>query len=300
MPQSFYTQVPTYAHTQRIVAWLTEHYPELHVFPIGKSVLGRNINALSIGNPMGATLFVGAVHGLEWLTCLLLLRFCENLLEALRNGGEISEINLQKAMQNRSLVIVPCLNPDGVEIALCGKAGALELGEEVARICNRDYSRWQANAHGVDLNHNFDAGWNTLKELELASGINAPAPRRYGGEYPHSEPESEAAVTFCMTYRPHALYAFHSQGEEIYYSYGAKTPKRSRAIAQILSASSGYAVAKPTGLASHGGLKDWFVEQFQLPGFTIEVGLGKNPLGLAMLDGIYQKIEEMLIIATLL
>ena len=300
MPPSFYTQVPTYTHTLHIINWLTEHYPQLHLLPIGKSVLGRKITALSIGNPMGATLFVGAVHGLEWLTYLLLLRFCENLLEALQTGGEISAINVQRAMQNRSLVIVPCLNPDGVEIALRGKAGALELGEEVARICKQDYSIWQANAHGVDINHNFDAGWSTLKEMELAAGFNAPAPTRYGGEYPHSEPESEAAVTFCMTYRPHSLYAFHSQGEEIYYDYGPKTPTRSSAIAQILSASSGYSVAKPSGLASHGGLKDWFIEQFQLPGFTIEVGLGKNPLGLAMLDGIYQKTEEMLMIATLL
>ena len=296
----FYHKIPDYENVQRQIALMAQSYEDLKVFSVGKSVLSRDITALSIGNPCGAAVFVGATHGLEWLTSSLLLRFCHELLDALHRGGSFSEINVKRAMKNRSLVIIPCLNPDGVEIALHGKAGALELGDEVERICGGDFSTWQANANGIDINHNFDAGWEHLRKLEREAGINSPAPTRFGGTHPNSEPETQAATTFCMTYQPRTLYSFHSQGEEIYYRYGEHTPVRSRMMAGILAASSGYKVASPEGLAAHGGLKDWFIEKLRRPGFTIEIGLGKNPLGLDELDKIYRKTSELLMIATLL
>lgn len=300
MYENFYKEPPTYERIRRAIDDLKDKYRELKVFPIGASTLGRGIDALCIGNPMCATLFVGATHGLEWLTTLVLIRFCETILEGMRNGGEVSEINISKAMRGRSLVIIPCLNPDGVEIALRGKDGAEILGDRVKQICGGDFSQWQANAAGVDINHNFDAGWRILREMEQADGIDGPAPTRYGGPHPGSEPETGAIITFCLTYQPRTLYSLHSQGEEIYYRYGEHTPGRSRLMAQILASSSGYALSKPTGLASHGGLKDWFIEKFHRPGFTIEIGSGKNPLPVEQLEPVYQKIEEMLVIATLL
>jgi g-D-glutamyl-meso-diaminopimelate peptidase len=300
MLDDFYRMPPTYDRLLGAIETLKAEYCDIKVFPIGKSILGREIPALSVGSPMGATLFVGATHGLEWMTTLLLMRFCEVILEGLKTGGKVSDIDIRKALKGRSLVIVPCLNPDGVEISLGGKDAALSLAREVEEIAGGETSGWQANARGVDINHNFDAGWCILREMEQESGVTGPAPTRYGGRAPCSEPETRAMTTFCLTYQPRALYSVHSQGEEIYYSYGRHTPVRSRLMAQILAASSGYTAACPEGLAAHGGLKDWFIEKFRRPGFTIEVGRGKNPLELSQFEPIYRKIEEMLIIATLL
>ncbi len=300
MLKNFYRQPPTYERLLEAIGLLKERYHELKVFPIGKSVLGREIPAMSVGNPVGATLFVGATHGLEWMTTLLLIRFCEVVLNGLSSGEKVSDIDVRKALKGRSLVVVPCLNPDGVEISLTGRDGAAGLADDAEEICGGDYSSWQANAHGVDLNHNFDAGWCILREMEQESGIAGPAPTRYGGPHAESEPETRAMATFCLTYQPRALYSMHAQGEEIYYRYGSRTPARSRLMAQILAASSGYTAASPQGLASHGGLKDWFIDRFRRPGFTIEVGRGKNPLDISQFEHIYSKIEEMLVIATLL
>ncbi|MCL2580195.1 MAG: M14 family metallocarboxypeptidase [Oscillospiraceae bacterium] len=297
----FYQQPPTADNLQKAIRALGENYPRLKIFPIGKSTLGREITALCIGNPTGAISFVGATHGLEWLTCTLLIKFCHNLLDALETGQALSEIDVNRALRNRSLVIIPCLNPDGVEIALRGSGAGGRFSEMIERTsCGVPEKVWQANAAGVDINHNFDAGWTLLKAMEIADGFVCPGPTRYGGPHPHSEPETMAATTFCMTYQPKSLYCLHSQGEEIYWHYGNHTPKRSKMMAQILASSSGYALSKPEGLASHGGFKDWFIDKFHRPGFTIEVGLGKNPLPLSDLDKIYTKIEEMLMIATLL
>ena len=68
----------------------------------------------------------------------------------------------------------------------------------------------------------------------------------------------------------------------------------------ILGASSGYRVADPEGMASHGGFKDWFISAFGRPGFTIEFGLGENPLPLEDFEPIYRKTREMLLLAALM
>lgn len=303
MFENFYSTKPDYNNINKAISWLCREYGQLKVFPIGKSVLGREIKVLSIGSPANSTLFVGATHGLEWLTALILIKFCEEILYSYKCSVKFSDIDLRRAMKNRSVAIVPCLNPDGMEIAVNGAESAGRYKDKVLSIADgKDVTEiWQANARGVDINHNFDAGWRILKKMEEDMGITAPSYTRYGGEHAHSEPETQAITGFCNTYRPRSLYALHSQGEEIYYKYGCHTPKESSMIVKILASSSGYKVSHPEeDIASHGGLKDWFIEKFHKPGFTIEMGTGKNPLGIDQFDKIYCKIKEMLIIAALL
>lgn len=300
--ENFYKNPPTYDNVKKHLEKLKNKYTNLKIFSIGKSENNRDINALCIGSPTSAALMVGATHGLEWLTCLLLIKFCEDLLHAMEEDNAISEININKALKHRSLVIIPCLNPDGVEIALKGyKAEGIDI-EFIKNILGdkNPKTHWQSNANGIDINHNFDAGWCLLREMEKENKINSPSYTRYGGTCPHSEEETAAIAAFCITYQPRTLYAFHSQGEEIFYNYGKNTPYRSKLMAQILSSSSGYKLQNAKGLASHGGLKDWFIEKFHRPGFTIEIGRGKNPLNIDKLDKIYSKIKEMLIIAALM
>ena len=72
--------------------------------------------------------------------------------------------------------------------------------------------------------------------------------------------------------------AFHSQGKVIYWQYGDMQPSGSRRIGELMSRISGYELDEADGLSSYSGYKDWFIKEFSRPGFTIEVGLGKNPL----------------------
>lgn len=96
----------------------------------------------------------------------------------------------------RGLTIVPCVNPDGTEIALHGSDAAFKYKPLVEKVCTDTY-KWQANARGVDINHNFNAGWCRLKQLELKNNIKCPAPTRFGGNHPESEPETKALTTLC-------------------------------------------------------------------------------------------------------
>ena len=71
-------------------------------------------------------------------------------------------------------------------------------------------------------------------------------------------------------------------------------------MARLMSHSSGYKLGEAEGLACGGGFKDWFVEKFRRPAFTVEVGLGRNPLPPEQFDGIYERLREMLVLAVVL
>ncbi len=279
------------ATRQSVIGSLCRQYPWLQVRPIGKSILGRELPALYIPTLPGTPSFhrplllTGAFHGMEWITASLLLRFTQTLCTMRQEG---------KYPFCRDCTVIPCVNPDGVEIQIHGSDAAGNLCAFVEKISGGDTLHWQANARGVDLNHNFDAKWHRLKKMEQEAGITRPAMTRFGGRAPESEPESRALAWFCRK-NPFAMaVALHSQGEEIYYDFGHITPKHSLLLAESMAQVSGYRVASPTGLASYGGFKDWFLLHFRRPAFTIEVGKGENPLPLRDFFPIYDKVEAML------
>lgn len=299
----FYNMPPCHERVRRFIYSLKARAKcqNLRVLPVGCSLLGRSIQAIAFGNPECANLMIGGVHGSEWLTTLLMLQFADKIVSAQVCGAPIAGVDTCRIGSERSLIIVPCLNPDGMDISLLGAESALFRSAEVIRMNGGpNTSRWQANARGVDLNHNFNAGWKELKQMERDEGITSPGPTKFGGEHPHSEPETRAIAHFIECFQPRNVYTFHSQGEEIYYKYGSNTPPGAELIAKMFAEVSGYEVLEPTGTASHGGLKDWFIDTYSRPGFTFEIGKGKNPLPLDDFPEVYQRLEKMLMLAALI
>lgn len=286
-----------YAALKRVTAALTEEYPFLSESVIGRSCAGRDIPALQLGRSAEYVLIAAAFHGSEYITETVLLRFIVMLCEALKGDTSLVGFNARRSLFGRGVIFVPCVNPDGCEIVLHGAAGAGALAANVARLCSGKFDSWNANLRGVDINHNFSAGWQELSDLEKRSGITGPAPTRFGGWRPESEPETLALTELCRTRKIRHAVALHSQGEVIYWTYGDKIPRRSRKMAEILSTSSGYALSEPEGLAVGGGFKDWFISEFDRPGFTVEMGLGKNPLPVEQAADITERLKEMLMLS---
>ncbi len=290
----FYKGTPDFAAlTRRLAAICTECIPA-ELFCAGKSVLGRELWAVGFGQRRGSVVFAGGFHAQEWITVLLLTRFLEELAEAVTRRKALCGIHPHQALRGSGVIILPCANPDGLELVANGIKSAGMYKATVQEISGGDLKGWNANVRGVDINHNFDAGFALCKRMERDNGITAPARRQYGGTHPESEPETRALCNLCRMYRPARLVAFHSQGEEIYYDYGKNTPPESRAVAEHWSGLCGYTVCSPTGMASHGGFKDWFIQEFYAQGFTIEVGMGENPLPASDLPDIYAKLKAML------
>ncbi len=272
----------------------------LEAMPIGQSVLGRDIQGLILGNGRERILYAAGFHAQEWITSLVLLRLIEDLCVALEKGGNIADIRVPEALVGRSLVFVPQVNPDGVDIAIHGSGSAGKYAAMVRELGGNRPGEWQANARGVDINHNFDAGWETIREMEIKNGISSPSPRQWCGEAPESEPETAALTALCRRADFRHVLALHSQGEEIFWRYGDRTPTNARVMAEVMAASARYTVSQPEGMASHGGFKDWFIQQTGKPGFTIELGKGENPLPLEDFENIYAKVHEMLLLAALM
>lgn len=286
---------------RKIMKDLTANFPFLKEEVIGKSVFGRDIVALKIESERKEySLYTAAIHGSERITATVLLKYIENLCDALKSGGKISGIDAKKALSGKGVIFVPLCNPDGCEISLKGELGCGPHAARIKRLCGSDFEHWNSNLRGVDLNHNFDAGWERLHELEQSLGYIGPGPTRYGGHRPESEPETIALTNLCRKNRIRVLYCFHSQGEVIYWDYNGIETVRGRKIAEIFAASSLYSIEVPIGIATGGGFKDWFIETFQRPGFTIELGKGKNPLPAESGQQIYSQVEEMMTIGLLM
>lgn len=271
------------------------HYPCLSISSLGKSVLGRDIPLLRIGHGRRAILYVAAHHGMEWITASLILRFLSDLAIAhTRHGGEVDD----PLPDDTSLYVVPILNPDGVELSLHGlRAAPVGLRPQLLRQSGGDLSRWQANARGVDLNHNYDAGFADYRALERAAGITGGAPTRYSGPYPFSEPETEALRRLLDTIRPTLTLSLHTQGEEIFYRKTDPPVPYASEIGAALAFITGYRLTVPDGMAAYGGLCDYVAEEYRRPAFTLECGLGRNPLPEGDAPAIYLRLRRALFLS---
>lgn len=249
---------------------------------------------LRLGSGPVGILFAAAFHGNERITATVLLALLERLCLCSRDGMPFSGYRAEDLLRGKTLYFLPYVNPDGCEISRSGASAAGAYAASVKKLAGGSFAGWSANARGVDLNHNFAAGWADLHERERLAGIVGPAPRRYGGTRPESEPETAALAAFCRRHDLAAAYAFHSQGEVIYWRYGIRTPPGARALAGRLSDVTGYRLEEPEGLAAGGGFKDWFIETFDRPGFTVECGRGKNPLPAADGIALTDRLEPML------
>lgn len=272
-------------------AYLRENFADLSYEVIGYSALKREIIAYTVGRKNGL-LICAAFHSMEHLTATIAFKFLNEVLLLQKHNKVIAN-----ALKTSGLTVIPMMNPDGIEISIHGADTAKhkqKFVNDVLQKANIPHTQWQANANAVDLNHNFDADFSGVKEREKEAGITSPSPTRYGGEYPESESETKALCNYCKKHSFSKAVALHTQGQEIYYDFGKNTPKESLTLANNLATLSGYKVSHPEAIAVGGGFKDWFIEYFKKPAFTLEIGLGKNPLPNQIIETEYPKVSKML------
>lgn len=292
----------TYDIMVRDIQGLRARYPFIEVGTAGSSVLGRNLFYLKLGNGPNEVFYNAAHHSLEWITSPLLMKFVEEFAKAYVEGRSIRGYNVRDIWQQSTIYIMPMVNPDGVDLVLNGLQPDNPYYDDLIRWNDgrTNFSEvWQANIRGVDLNHNYNAAWELSKEAEAQYGIDGPGPTRYSGPAPESEPETQAVVNFTRNHNFRLVLAYHSQGEVIYWNFMNMAPPEALRIGEMLSEVSGYALDETVGIASYAGYKDWFIQDFGRPGYTIEVGRGRNPLPITQFDQIYNDNIELLLLAAI-
>lgn len=193
-----------YTVNSRVVCYST--------FSIGTSVQGRPMTAYKFGNGASIVLYIGATHGNESITSSLLKKWIAAL-----------DASPDRIPSNRSIVVIPQINPDGV------------------------LTKSRLNAHGIDLNRNFPANdWQTQVTLPGGNGVVT----QDGGPSPLSEPESLALANYVQSNNPRLVLTYHSSAAIV----EANESGDSIALAQQYAQSSGY---KGTSTSQDGGTFDY-------------------------------------------
>ena len=299
------TDIPiTSESCNRMILEIVEAYPFCRTEVIGSTAFQRPLRTLVIGNGPRKVIYSASHHANEWITSLVLLKFAEELAQAIAENGVIFGVEAQKIANTATIYMVPMVNPDGVDLV----TGAIPPGSiayEAAQNLSEFYpdipfpNGWKSNLLGVDLNLQYPAGWLQAREIKFSQGFTRPGPRDYVGRAPLNQRESRALAGYTEFIDPALVLAYHAQGEVIYWQFKDYEVPGAEELGEAFAAVSGYELEETPFESSFAGYKDWFIQEFRRPGYTIEVGEGESPLPLSQFDKIYEDNLGILIIAAL-
>lgn len=273
---------------------LKNKYPFLDIGNIGFSALGRTIPYVRFGRGQKQVFYSASIHANEWITSMLLMKYLENLCAAYENNTTIFDYRARYIFENVSIYLVPMCNPDGVDLVAGNIEKYMPDIYEYTKSLSANYpdipfpNGWKANINGIDLNLQFPALWEEAREIKFAQGFTKPGPRDFVGLNPLSTPESIALYNFTLSKNFRLTLAYHSQGEVIYWRFSNFNPPDALYIGQQFSRISGYSLETTPPNSANAGYKDWFIQNYNRPGYTVEVGKGTNPLPLSQFNEIYQ------------
>ena len=190
---------------------------------IGSSVKGRPLEVYQFGSGPTQRLIVAGIHGgYEANTTQLGWALIKHL-----------SAHPELIPGSVTLYVLPVFNPDGLAYA----------EDEDGR----------ANANGVDLNRNWDANWQNSWPLDGCWQLS----KMSGGNYPGSEPETQALMDFVHHHHLDAILSYHSAALGIF--PGGKPPLPAAVdLAEQIAQVSPYPYPPiDTGCGYTGQLIDW-------------------------------------------
>ena len=280
----------------RYIEDLIKEFPFLNAEIQGRTPLGRGIFSLSLGNPRNSVILAGGFHGSDHLTSLILLLFTERLCRCVKYGTQMSGVDIKRAFSQLGVTVIPCINPDGSEIALKGFESGGQMRKYILSVANCNHESWDANATGVDISRNFSAGFDKARENAVAEGINGPCHKSFGGEHAESEAETRVLTRLCRMKKFRQCMALQTGERALISQYGDSTPIKSNMMAKILADSCSCALIDNNSPIAHGGFMGWFIDEFGAPGFTLRAGNSKAD----KLYETYSAVEEALLLFTLM
>ena len=295
------TDVPiTSALNDTYIGQIVRTYPFCRSELLTRTAFGRPIRTLVVGNGPRKVIYTAAHHANEWITAPLLLKFAEELAAAMESDGQIGGVSARTLAEGATIYMVPMVDPDGVDLV----TGAIEPGSlefEIAQGLSDNYPTipfpdgWKANLLGVDLNLQYPALWRRAREIKFAQGYTRPGPRDFVGRGPLTQKESMALAGYTQFIDPALVLAFHTQGKVIYWQFNNIEVPGARELGEEFARLSGYTLSDVPEESAYAGYKDWFIQDFRRPGYTIEVGEGINPLPTEQFDEIYRDNLPILI-----
>ena len=261
-----------YLRMLKYIKKLEQDFPFISAKSIGKSVMGKDITALSIGSAEEYVLFVGGIHGSEHYSCGFLLNFFHDLCRAIADNKSIEGLNARRALKGRALMVIPSINPDGCEIASKGKVACGNREQSISQLAQGRYKTYDFNARGVDIDQDF----------------TAPTP---------SEPETSAAISYFKNIPIRHLLLLGIGDGRLASAKNEKLPARADRMLEIMTASS---KLEPTEREDElcGGFVEWFCDSRLNPSFRVLPEIKDfSPEGTIRA---YKEIRELLMLTSIM
>ena len=253
----------------RTVSRLRAEAPFLRVEVFGRSVCGRGLFALRFGEASGGALVLAMLDASKQTAGQALLDWAENVCACLNADEPLCGVDLSRVFRQSSLTLVPCMNPDGLEISRNGAKGAGSLGRFVRQIYSANEC-WHANAAGVELTRQFPYQLALLQQTQALSERQAPGAAGFFGASALTEPEVRALVQLCRRERfSRALLLETGTPLLQVFPAGESAADRETVLsAKMLSASALVPFILPSPQESAGTFAPWFAHTQQKNAFT--------------------------------
>ncbi len=241
-----------------------EYSDTLKFFTVGYSEAGKELPMLTMGTGSKKALIIGGIHAREHITTKYLLRVVEDYCYANEKGdGYVGLYDIKELLNEYTIYIVPCVNPDGLEI-IRGREKAAK-GVKIF-----DMEEYKANRNGVDLNRNFPLAWENIK-----NGVKAPTTHFFKGYAPADQKETQAIMKLCEENDFSFALSIHIKGNCIFWgdTYNTTYNGVYKTFAEDVAYASGLTMTEPTFKANSygGGFENWFRHTYSRPGQCIEL-----------------------------
>ncbi len=253
---------------------LESAYPKLiSVSSIGTSVEGRDIPVFNLGKGDRKILICASMHAREYVSTNFVMYMAEQYCRGYAAKEWYAGLSYRKLLDNVCFVIVPMLNPDGVNLAQNGLENA-ELRDKIEQMELVDTYQdgvyaWKANINGVDLNRNWPYNWAEDEKVKV------PASANYNGTGPCTEPEVIAMKELIDSTAFYMLCSFHTSGEVIYWIDSSNSQQLANRLAPTVSRIAnfiGYRMLGYENISKFGGyMVNYARATYERPCFTVEL-----------------------------
>ncbi|MDM8546704.1 M14 family metallopeptidase [Candidatus Venteria ishoeyi] len=267
------------------ISRLAASYPHLiHAFIAGYSHEGRPLWVLRLSdNPQQyeaeePTVWMdGLHHAREVITGEILLQLADYLATAYAQDSQIQDL-----LNNRNLLLMPCVNPDGY-------AYNQQIAPQGGGLWRKNRSANADGSFGVDLNRNYATAWGDA----WAGSSGNPQSTQYRGEMAFSEPETAALAQLWSQQHPQLALSLHSYGEYWMFPWGFQPAPIVDEIwfreqAALMTQDNHYRVDSAWNLfgSSNGATDDYLYDTYGTLVYTVEVG--------TQADGFWPEPERIL------
>jgi len=277
------------------IAYLEMKYPKIiEINTIGESEWGFPIWAITLGKGKKSVMINAAHHGREYATVPLIMKMINYYAKLYESNETIEPYgNVREILDQVSIHFIPMVNPDGVKIAQNDLDDITDKTVNDLKkmlVSKTNFENWKANGKGVDLNASYPAKW---KRSSIPYSF-----QNSGGQEPNEAKETKALIDYTKEQNFLSTISYHDAGEALFWYYGqtGKDKLRDYRLTKQLCEITGYSLIPiETQIKSNSGYKDWYIQEFKRPAWTIEIGktVDDKPLSEGEMLDAWEKNKEV-------